>query len=108
MKKLINEINVIFILLRQPVGWCTLKFIYGPCRLTKVVAMDCEMVGVGREGRESMLARVSIVNQHGHCVYDHFVRPMEEVVDYRTKVSGVRKHDLENGMTLSWYWLYLI
>lgn len=44
-----------------------------------------------------MLARVSIVNQHGHCVYDHFVRPMEEVVDYRTKVSGVRKHDLENG-----------
>lgn len=76
--------------------------------MTKVVAMDCEMVGVGREGKESMLARVSIVNQHGHCVYDHFVRPMEEVVDYRTKVSGVRKHDLENGTTLRWYWLFLI
>lgn len=59
--------------------------------------MDCEMVGVGREGRESMLARVSIVNQHGHCVYDQFVKPIEEVVDYRTKVSGIRKQDLEKG-----------
>ena len=55
------------------------------------------MVGVGREGKESMLARVSIVNQHGHCVYDEYVKPMEEVVDYRTKVSGIRKHDLEKG-----------
>lgn len=59
--------------------------------------MDCEMVGVGREGKESMLARVSIVNQHGHCVYDEYVKPMEEVIDYRTKVSGIRKHDLEKG-----------
>jgi RNA exonuclease 4 len=59
--------------------------------------MDCEMVGVGREGRESMLARVSIVNQHGHCVYDQFVKPVENVVDYRTKVSGIRKQDLEKG-----------
>ncbi|XP_061179260.1 uncharacterized protein LOC133187887 [Saccostrea echinata] len=65
--------------------------------LTKILAMDCEMVGVGRDGRESMLARVSIVNQHGHCVYDEFVKPMEDVVDYRTKVSGIRKQDLEKG-----------
>lgn len=59
--------------------------------------MDCEMVGVGREGREDMLARVSIVNQYGHCVYDQYVKPVEHVVDYRTHVSGVRKEDLEKG-----------
>lgn len=65
--------------------------------VTKVVGMDCEMVGVGDDGKESILARVSIVNQYGCCVYDKFVRPTERVTDYRTKVSGVRRTDLTNG-----------
>ena len=59
--------------------------------------MDCEMVGVG-DGSENMLARVSIVNQHGEMLYDKFVKPMENVVDYRTHVSGVRKEDIEAGI----------
>ena len=59
--------------------------------------MDCEMVGIGWKGEDSMLARVSIVNQFGHCLYDKFVRPREKVVDYRTKVSGVRPSDLVKG-----------
>jgi len=58
--------------------------------------MDCEMVGVG-DGTESVLARVSIVNQFGVPVYDKFVKPKEKVVDYRTHVSGVRPEDLKNG-----------
>ena len=61
--------------------------------------MDCEMVGVG-DGNENMLARVSVVNQHGEMVYDKFVKPMETVVDYRTHVSGVRREDMENGLIL--------
>lgn len=65
--------------------------------LTAAVAMDCEMVGVGYEGAESILARVSIVNQFGQCIYDSFVKPTEEVTDYRTAVSGVRPRDLENA-----------
>lgn len=60
--------------------------------------MDCEMVGVGDDGKESILARVSIVNQYGCCIYDKFVRPTERVTDYRTKVSGVRWTDLMNGI----------
>ncbi|XP_045164802.2 uncharacterized protein LOC123528841 [Mercenaria mercenaria] len=64
--------------------------------VTKVVCMDCEMVGVG-DGSENMLARVSIVNQYGEPVYDKFVKPKEEVVDYRTFVSGVRPQDLVNA-----------
>ena len=75
----------------------TLSFNY---RLTKVIGMDCEMVGVG-DGEENMLARVSIVNQYGEMVYDKFVKPMEDVVDYRTHVSGVRKHDLESGSNIT-------
>jgi len=65
--------------------------------LTKKVALDCEMVGVGFEGKQHMLARVSIVNSHGHVVYDSFVAPQEKVVDYRTSVSGVKPADLKNA-----------
>lgn len=55
------------------------------------------MVGVGPEGSESVLARVSIVNFHGAVVLDRFVRPREKVTDYRTWVSGVREEDLRSG-----------
>ncbi|KZC12908.1 RNA exonuclease 4 [Dufourea novaeangliae] len=65
-------------------------------KLTKHVAMDCEMVGIG-DGTESMIARVSIVNRHGYCIYDKYVKPREPVQDYRTKVSGIRPHNLQNG-----------
>jgi len=44
-----------------------------------------------------MLARVSIVNSHGHVVYDSFVAPQEKVVDYRTPVSGIKPANLKNA-----------
>ncbi|XP_056587199.1 RNA exonuclease 4 [Triplophysa dalaica] len=65
--------------------------------LTRAVAMDCEMVGVGFDGEDSIVARVSLVNQFGKCVYDKYVKPTERVTDYRTKVSGIRPKDIENG-----------
>ncbi|XP_051733809.1 RNA exonuclease 4 [Ctenopharyngodon idella] len=65
--------------------------------LTRAVAMDCEMVGVGLDGQESILARVSIVNHFGKCIYDKYVKPTEKVTDYRTAVSGIRPADIENG-----------
>lgn len=55
------------------------------------------MVGVGPEGVESSLARVSIVNFHGSVVLDTFVKQKEKVVDYRTWVSGVTVADLIGG-----------
>lgn len=75
------------------------KFIYFFPRLTKKIALDCEMVGVGFDGKRHMLARVSIVNSHGHAVYDSFVAPQEKVVDYRTPVSGIKPANLKNGMS---------
>uniref|UniRef100_A0A8D0LAG8 RNA exonuclease 4 n=1 Tax=Sphenodon punctatus TaxID=8508 RepID=A0A8D0LAG8_SPHPU len=65
--------------------------------LTKAIAMDCEMVGVGPEGEDSIVARVSIVNRFGKCIYDKYVKPMEQVTDYRTAVSGIRPADLKQG-----------
>jgi len=65
--------------------------------VTRAIAMDCEMVGVGLKGEESILARVSIVNHFGHCVYDKYVKPREKVTDYRTHVSGIRPEDIVDG-----------
>ncbi|XP_052393377.1 RNA exonuclease 4 [Carassius gibelio] len=65
--------------------------------LTRAVAMDCEMVGVGCDGEDSILARVSIVNHFGKCIYDKYVKPTEKVTDYRTDVSGIRPADIKNG-----------
>ncbi len=59
--------------------------------------MDCEMVGVGYGGSDSILARCSIVNHFGNCVFDKFVKPTEKVTDYRTAVSGIRPDDIKNG-----------
>ncbi|KZT00527.1 uncharacterized protein LAESUDRAFT_688012, partial [Laetiporus sulphureus 93-53] len=63
----------------------------------KYLSLDCEMVGVGLEGAESALARVSLVNFHGVVLLDVFVRPKERVVDYRTQFSGIRPRDMVNA-----------
>ena len=65
--------------------------------LTDTIALDCEMVGVGEDGRRSILARVSVVNEDGNVVLDTFVAPTEHVTDYRTRVSGVRPVDLRGA-----------
>lgn len=59
--------------------------------------MDCEMVGVGPKGEDSIVARVSLVNQFGKCIYDKYVKPTEEVTDYRTAVSGIRPENINTG-----------
>ncbi|XP_042864271.1 uncharacterized protein LOC122248368 isoform X2 [Penaeus japonicus] len=65
--------------------------------LTNVIAIDCEMVGAGKKGRISMLARVSVVNEYGEVLLDKYVKPWRKVVDYRTKYSGIREADIKDG-----------
>lgn len=65
--------------------------------MTDVLGIDCEYVGVGANGNDNMLARVSIVNMQGRCIYDKFVKPRETITDYRTAVSGIRPMNLVNG-----------
>ena len=48
------------------------------------------MVGVGPDpDSESALARVSVVNYDGDQIYDSYVKPLEQVTDWRTHVSGI-------------------
>ena len=67
----------------------------------KYIAIDCEMVGVGPTPEtDSALARISLVNYHGHQLYDSFVLPKEPVTDYRTHVSGITPQLLQSARTL--------
>ena len=66
---------------------------------TSIVALDCEMVGIGHNGNKSILARVSIVNYFGEVIFDKFVKPIKDakckkISDYRTEITGITKEDL--------------
>lgn len=66
-------------------------------KMGKYVALDCEMVGVGPEGTQHALARVSIVNYNGAVLMDKYVKPQEKVVDYRTHITGIKPGQLDNA-----------
>ena len=69
----------------------------------RVVAIDCEMVGVGPGGRRSVLARVSVVDFFGNCLLDTFVRVNEKVTDYRTHISGITPQQLVCGTAMPFH-----
>ncbi|XP_058237342.1 RNA exonuclease 1 homolog [Hemibagrus wyckioides] len=43
------------------------------------------------------LARVTVVNSNLQVVYDTFVKPTNEVIDYNTRFSGVSEDDVKNS-----------
>lgn len=61
----------------------------------KYIAMDCEFVGVGSEGLQHALARVSLVNYNGQVLLDKYVRPRERIVDYRSAISGIKPEHMK-------------
>ncbi|XP_062380742.1 RNA exonuclease 1 homolog [Sardina pilchardus] len=56
-----------------------------------VYAIDCEMCYT-TQGLE--LARVTVVNSSLQVIYDTFVQPESEVIDYNTRFSGVTEKDV--------------
>ena len=64
---------------------------------TNYVALDCEMVGVGYQGRKSSVARVTMIGWNGEIIYDKFVKQETQVTDYRTFISGISESDLSNA-----------
>jgi hypothetical protein len=95
----------------------------------QVVGLDCEMVGGGRSGLKSLLARCSVVtldcippnaaaptaskdgqqqqqtltslNQNLIVLYDKYVIPKEKITDYRTEWSGITKRTYSNNNSQS-------
>ncbi|KAH9309503.1 hypothetical protein KI387_037414, partial [Taxus chinensis] len=78
----------------------SLKPVKDDCSMTGALAIDCEMVGVGSDGRKNALARVTVVNVWGNAVYDEYVRPLEFVTNFRSNISGVRAHNLRKAEDL--------
>merc|ERR1712125_194070 len=64
------------------------------------VALDCEMVGLGSDGMESAVARVSLVNWDGQVMIDTYLRVSEPVTDFRTFVSGIRQCDIDSDFAM--------
>ena len=69
----------------------------------RYLALDCEMVQVGNsssagDDTRSALARVTVVNWHGHVVLDEYVQTNEPVLDYRTAISGIEPHHLRQAV----------
>ncbi|KAL1523420.1 hypothetical protein AB1Y20_018360 [Prymnesium parvum] len=65
--------------------------------VSRVLALDCEMVGVGPLGLESRLASVAVVNACGQQVYFSYARPAKNVTDYRTRWSGITPQLLQGA-----------
>ena len=63
----------------------------------KYIAMDCEFVGIGPYGHKSALARVSLVDYNNAIILDTYVQVDEPITDYRTFVSGIESHHLNEG-----------
>lgn len=61
------------------------------CSQTPIYAIDVECVGAYKK---SIPGRVSVVDQFGETVYDSFIKPVTNVIDYRTRYSGIRPFDL--------------
>lgn len=60
----------------------------------KIIGLDCEMVGLGVNGKTNALARCSLVDFNGKVLYDQIIRPKGFVTDFRTKWSGIKRSDL--------------
>ncbi|XP_035864920.1 RNA exonuclease 1 homolog isoform X3 [Sander lucioperca] len=61
-----------------------------------VYSLNCEMCYT-IHGLE--LSRVTVVNSSLHVVYDTFVRPDNEAIDYNTRFSGITEEDVKGKCT---------
>lgn len=66
----------------------------------KCVALDAEMVGVGRYGEDSSVARVVLVDWDGKVLFDEYIKQTQAVTDFRTFISGIKPEHLSEA-TLS-------
>lgn len=62
--------------------------------LTDIVAIDCEMVCVGRNGHIPKPGRISMVNYDGVTVLDVYVRPDDPVTRFTPRINGITERHM--------------
>ncbi|XP_054720751.1 RNA exonuclease 5-like [Uloborus diversus] len=71
------------------------KDLYSPVTdSSPMFALDCEMCQTVKSHNE--VTRIAVVDEQLEVVYHSFVKPIDKVVDYRTKFSGVTQEMLRN------------
>lgn len=63
-----------------------------------LVAVDCEMMETV-EGRQ--VGRVTVLDHMGQSLYDRFVQPSAQVIDYLEQYSGLTQQNTSQGVTFS-------
>ncbi|CCE85493.1 Piso0_005090 [Millerozyma farinosa CBS 7064] len=63
---------------------------------SRIFSLDCEFC---KSATQKVLTRASLVNFEGEVVFDTFVKPDEEIIDYVTKFSGITPELLEGVST---------
>jgi RNA exonuclease 4 len=66
-----------------------------------MIALDGEFVGVGSDGNDDALARISVVDFDESVLYDRYVQVEEQVIDFRTPYSGIHPVHLRQQNTVS-------
>ncbi len=56
-----------------------------------IYAMDCEM-GYTTEGGEAL--RVTVVSSYCETIYDTLIKPINPVLDYNARFSGITEYEL--------------
>lgn len=52
-------------------------------QVSRVIAMDCELVGGGSDGSLDLCARVCLIDESENLIFHSFVKPQIPVTNYR-------------------------
>nr|ACG46030.1 RNA exonuclease 4 [Zea mays] len=66
----------------------------------RAVALACKMVGGGSDGSMDLCARVCLVGEDEHVIFQTYVKPTLPVTNYRYEVTGIRPEYLRDAMPL--------
>ncbi|KAN0009292.1 hypothetical protein ACTFIU_006571 [Dictyostelium citrinum] len=64
---------------------------------SKFFSIDCKIIEI--EGNKGTLGKVCIANQNGQIVYEKIVKPMDKIVDFRTKFTGLTRDKVQREGT---------